>query len=366
MLFSILFVAVGLVGVSPFIVLQRKIEAPGKVVSQLGVRSLFTSREGTFRRIAEENQQILEDDRVGFIEIEGFDGSDIKRLQELLDGITEDRVFQNQAELKTRVEEIDKIAMKIRPELTEVGVGLPLAELSSLYSTMVQQKSQGISSSAKETAPLKLSLQKLDVKIRGLKSGKRVRDLAFFIESIEEEARRLRSTIAQIENGYAAKLNESVQLFKAHAQRAQVQLGTIGRGAELRSPIGGRLYKYHLQDKQQVAKGALVAEIIPKDSVVVVKLGVAAIDQPKIKAGQSVHFRMEAFPYQKFGTLSGIVLDVKPVSADGSFEVTASLNSSEKVNVQNVPIGSGVKGLIVTGHSSLFSIAGERILGEWN
>jgi multidrug efflux pump subunit AcrA (membrane-fusion protein) len=134
----------------------------------------------------------------------------------------------------------------------------------------------------------------------------------------------------------------------------------------MRSPIGGRLYKYHLQDKQQVAKGALVAEIIPKDSVVVVKLGVTAIDQPKIKAGQSVHFRMEAFPYQKFGTLSGAVLDVKPVSADGSFEVTASLNSSEKVNVENVPIGSGVMGLIVTGHSSLFSIAAERILGEWN
>lgn len=361
---SILLIVTVTLAVSPFIVIQRKIEAPGRIVSQLGVRSVFTSREGTFRRVVEENQQILEGDQLGYVEIQGFDGTDIKRLQELLDGLVDEKNFEDPNFLRKRVEEISLITKKIRPELTEIDVGLPLAELSSLYNTMLQQKSQGRLAVAKETAPLKLSLQKLDKKIVSLKKGKRVRDLAFFIETIEEDARRLRSSIAQIENGYSAKLNETIQLFKAHVQRAQVQLSTIGRGAEMRSPIDGRIYKYHLQDKQQAAKGALVAEIIPKDSVVVVKLGVRAIDQPKVKPGQTVYFRLEAFPYQKYGTLSGSVLDVKPVSADGSFEVTASITSSEKVRVENLPIGSGVTGLVVFGSDSLFAIAGEKILGE--
>lgn len=363
---SIMFLIVGVVGSSPFIVIERKIEAPGRVLSQLGVRSVYTNRDGTFRRVVEENQQISEGDRLGYMEIQGFDGPDIKRLRELLDDLGDAKVFDDHVVLRTLVEDISEIAKKIRPELTEIDVGLPLAELSSLYSTMVQQRAQGKYAVAKETAPLRLSLQKLEKKIKSLKSGKRVRDIAFFVESIEEDERRLRSAIAQIENQYSSKLNETIQMFKAQVQRAQVQLGAIGRGAEIRSPIEGRLYKYHLQDKQQVSKGSLVAEIFPKDSVVVVKLGVSAIDQPKVKVGQAVHFRMEAFPYQKYGTLSGKVLDVKPVSTDGSFEVTASLVSNSKVQVNQVPIGSGANSLIVIGKSSLFTIAGEKILGDWN
>ncbi len=363
--FTIFFVVIAVVGASPFVMIQRKVQAPGKVVSQLGIRSVFTIRDGTFRRAVDENQQVSEGDRLGFIEIQGFEGTDIQRLHEVLEDLVDDRRKDDQLQLKARIDELDAMSREMRSTLTEADVGLPLAELNSLYNSMIRQKTEGKLAVTKETAPLKLSLRQLEKKIASLKRGKRVRDLAYFIETIEEDARRLRSSIAQIENAYAAKLNDTTQAFRSHVQRAQVQLSTIGRGAELRSPITGGLYKFHVQDKQQVTKGTLVAEIIPKDSVVVVKVGVRANDQPKVKTGLPVHFRMEAFPYQKFGTLAGQVLDVKPVSADGSFEVTASLLPNDKVKIEQVPIGSAVNGLIVVGESSLFSIALEKVVGDW-
>lgn len=362
---SFLLMTFGSLAISPFVLLDRKVRASGEVFSELGIRSVQVIKDGTFRRTVSENQAVREGDRLGYIEMRGFDESDLDEIEQILKQLVALDPARDLSILKPKIEELKTAADRMRSDLTEAEVGLLLADIRTSYLAMLSQKEAGRISAEREVAPLKLSLKQLEKKTNSLKKGKRVRDLAFFIESIEEEARRIKSSIAQIENGHSNKMTELFSEFRSKVQRALVLVSTISRGSNVLSPISGRLYKFHLQDKQQVTKGSAAAEIIPIDSRLAVRMAVRANDQPKVQVGQAVHLRLEAFPYQRYGTLLGQVTDVKPVSQDGTFEVRASIMPSERIPIEKVPIGSRVSAQIVTEKESLLRIAIEKVIGDW-
>lgn len=351
---------------SPFVMMNSKVRTAGHVISELGVRTIAVERPGTFRQMVTENTVVKEGELIGVVEIKGLEPEATNTIVRAFDELSKERSRLNAAAMEAELKKVQAIVAKSEWKNVDAELSLPVIEVLS-QSTNLQRQSLTIEASVRsETAPLRASLAKVDEKIKRLRKGKRNRDLEYFVETIAEERRKLLSQIAQIENGYSMKKADATQVLRATAARSLNQIRTFVSSSEVRAPIEGRLYRWHVPDKAQVQKTALVAEMLPSTSKVIARLDVKPNDQPKIASGQRAFMKLEAFPYQRFGLFQGHVLDVKPVSdANGAYSVTVEIEPNDRVPASTLPIGSAVQADIVLGEASLFKLGVDRLRGDW-
>lgn len=108
---------------------------------------------------------------------------------------------------------------------------------------------------------------------------------------------------------------QSAAIAASRAQVAQVAANTDGsRGYVIRAPFRGRVSAMTAKVGQQVAGQSPLMTIVPEGSVLRAQLAVPTSAIGFVKAGQEVRLAVDAFPYQKFGIITGRVLAV-PESA---------------------------------------------------
>jgi multidrug efflux pump subunit AcrA (membrane-fusion protein) len=366
-------IAVGTVAVSvfiavvasPLIPVRRKVSANGIVISELGVRQIAASRSGTFRRSVPENSAVLEGDTIGFFEIRGLDEMSMGELVELVSALESDDFVTDTTKIGAQARKISRMVEDSKGQFADAEINYPLVEMVNQYESMVTQVAGLRKASKLELSPLRLSLSRIDEKIRRLTKGRKNKDMRYFVESLEDERRKLSSSVAQIENSYKLRETDAIANFGNVVKRSRVQLNLFLNSSRVKSPISGRLFSWRVPDKAQVQKETTLAEILPASSRVLAKLAVKANDQPKVKIGQLVYMKLESFPYQKFGIFEGTVTDVKQVSQDGNFAATVEIAFKPDVTGDRLPIGSAMTSEIVTGESSLARAAFEKITGEF-
>lgn len=138
------------------------------------------------------------------------------------------------------------------------------------------------------------------------------------------------------------KSQMSRQSFEDEVRKALLQINNFIILGEIRAPVTGKLYRWNKESKSTVAASANLGQIIPQNSKIIAKINVLSKDLPKIEKGQVMAYKLEAFPYEKFGTGDGVVLDVKNIKNEqNAFEVQASLRAPANVEESQIPIGSG-------------------------
>jgi len=149
----------------------------------------------------------------------------------------------------------------------------------------------------------------------------------------EEELLSRQQALSQITQSLAAKrssLNEAerssaqlaaqarVQANGIEATRAQVaQEAASARGARsyvIRAPFAGRVAALTARVGQSANAQTALMTIVPEGSELRAQLAIPSTAIGFVKAGQEVHLAIDAFPYQRFGTVNGRVLAV-PTSA---------------------------------------------------
>ena len=149
----------------------------------------------------------------------------------------------------------------------------------------------------------------------------------------EETLLARQQSMAQLDQALAAKraaLTDSIrsgalvtaqaraQSASLDASRAQVAQQAASAAASrvyvLRAPVAGRVTALTARVGQPVSPGMQLMAIVPTGAQMTAELAVPRTAIGFIKPGQEVRLALDAFPYQRFGTVTGTVRSV-PVSA---------------------------------------------------
>jgi membrane fusion protein len=114
--------------------------------------------------------------------------------------------------------------------------------------------------------------------------------------------------------------SQSASVEANRAQVAQQAASASGsRAYVLRAPVAGRVTALTARVGQPVNPGTQLMAIVPEGSRLTAELAVPSAAIGFIKPGQDVRLALDAFPYQRFGTVKGTVRTVAktPVNTSG-------------------------------------------------
>jgi HlyD family secretion protein len=134
---------------------------------------------------------------------------------------------------------------------------------------------------------------------------------------------------------------------------------------QIRAPVNGVIASLDVPGAGAVVEqGSRIATIVPKDARLVAEVQVPNKDVAFVAPGRRAKVKIDAFPYQDYGTITGRVSNVSPdARADerfGSFyKVTISLDQEAfRVGGQSLSLRSGLTltAGIVTERKSVLSL----------
>ncbi len=171
-----------------------------------------------------------------------------------------------------------------------------------------------------------------------------------------------------------AALEGDVAELKQRLSAAREELAK----AEIVAPVAGTVQQLAVRRVGEVVTpGAQLAVIVPRGSRLVVEALVAQQDIGQLKPGQSARFRFQAFPYQKYGALSGrvesIAADAEQIGVPGGgstsvYRVKLSLGDAAfhyGGEEQPVQIGMEVEVSSVTGTETALTLLWRKVKGKF-
>ena len=193
--------------------------------------------------------------------------------------------------------------------------------------------------------------------------------------SFDEATNRLQNTIASSKVDFSTKIEENVkQLSQLENQINEAKLTLTYQ--EIRSPLDGVIF-----DLQPAAPGYVVngdkpiLKVVPSDDLVA-RIFISNRDIAFIKKEQLVKIRLDAYPYNEFGELEGViesigsdVLEPDETYPYFRFPVTVKLNYPYLIHKgKKLPLLSGmsVSVNVILRQRPVISLFTERILPFWN
>ncbi|MFP4681963.1 MAG: HlyD family secretion protein [Chitinispirillaceae bacterium] len=173
---------------------------------------------------------------------------------------------------------------------------------------------------------------------------------AALLAAYEENYQTIKSVIAELE--HLEHEAEGVELMLAGIEIS-------GNSLILKNRYPGVITDVYVKTSQMISEGMPLMRIIRNDYplVGIVNLPVSQIG--KVKTGQKVAIRYDAFPFQIFGIQKGEIVDisddVKQVEGQGyAYEVAVALENNPKVNLKP---GMGGMAEIITGKKRIIEVA---------
>jgi len=104
-------------------------------------------------------------------------------------------------------------------------------------------------------------------------------------------------------------------------------LNVEGENPQIVMPVDGQILKMNtLHGGQFIKKSEEIATVHPDSSDLIVEAFIRNKEISSVKEGQQVQIKVDAYPFQQFGTLQGEVESILPaVSAEGQLKVSIKL-----------------------------------------
>lgn len=162
---------------------------------------------------------------------------------------------------------------------------------------------------------------------------------------------------------------QTASLAAARAQVAQQAASTAGsRSYVLRAPIAGRVTALTARVGQPATPQSQLMALVPTGAKLLAELAVPSAAIGFIKPGQEVRLAIDAFPYQRFGTVTGIVQTVaaSAINAQGPNGTTVAVYPATVALKQSAVNAYGRSEPLVSGMSLTARIITEKqSLLEW-
>jgi membrane fusion protein len=167
--------------------------------------------------------------------------------------------------------------------------------------TLTQQHADRIRELAERGTVSRDELQRRDLAVLGQRLA---------VQSAEREiaSKRAQLVAARIAiDQFPTTANERLRALRDALANVQEKLIEIEarRAVIVRAPLSGRIAAIPVFVGAAVDSGSLIATIVPDESELRARLFVPTRAIGKVRTGQTVSIRYDAFPYQKYGTFKG-------------------------------------------------------------
>lgn len=340
----------------------------GSIIPDKGVATIIPNRNGTVTKIAvEEGQQIKAGTVLAAVRSETDQQEGTSAA-----AIIEEALARQDASLALQVNMASQASAAQQSQVAAQRSGLQ-AEIAQLQSQIVLQRNLVNSANRDYERAIAIAdrgfISMRDLQAREDTLVARQQQLL----QLQQNLGNRRSALAEAE-GAAVRISaeNSSQSALISANRAQVAQQAAnakgGRSFAMRAPVSGRVTALTARVGQAVTSQSELMNIVPAGSKLRAELLVPSAAIGFVRVGQDVRLAIDAFPYQRFGTVKGKILTVaKSASAtqsqDGRFLPTYLV--AVQLSDKNI-IGYGKKQSLVTGMTLTARIVTEKqSLIEW-
>ena len=207
-----------------------------------------------------------------------------------------------------------------------------------------------------------------------------VAEMAAELEKLIAEQGETRAAIEKLKidsTARQAELKELERTYKEATAISEIRTGALraglagsdGNEIRLTAPCAGTILRLHVKNSGAVLhEGYAVAELSCAGETLQAELNVPESGVGKLKTGQGVKLKYDAFPYQRYGVRYGSVAWLSPAAVEtnlsASFKSHVELADGEiLIQGQSRPLFAGMTGKaeIVIGNRSLFEYVFEPL-----
>lgn len=286
----------------------------GSIVPDAGVSLILPTRSGTVSEIPVRDGKLV------------AAGTPLIRIRAEEDGPTgsstqaavSSAIARQDGSLAVQLAAIDAASRSERMQLEAQRSGL-LAEIGQLQSQLTSQQRlvTAVRDDIERTREVAANgfISARDMRAREEELISREQGLSQITQALASKRAALTQAERSAAGLQAQAVAQSAAIAASRAQVAQAAANTDGsRGYVIRAPFKGRISAITARVGQQVGGQSPLMTIVPEGSVLRAQLSVPTSAIGFVKAGQEVRLAIDAFPYQRFGTITGRVLTV-PESA---------------------------------------------------
>jgi HlyD family type I secretion membrane fusion protein len=207
-----------------------------------------------------------------------------------------------------------------------------------------------------------------------------ITDLSVEIEKLIAEQNETRAAIERLRidsSARRAEFNEVERSYREATATGEIRLtalkaglaGSDGNEIRLTAPCAGTILRLHVKNSGAVLdEGDAVAELVCEGETLQAELKVPEAGVGKLKTGQGVKLKYDAFPYQRYGVKSGRLTWLSPSAVEtkegASFKAHVEIADTEvQTQGQSRPLFAGMSGKaeIVVGSRSLIEYVFEPL-----
>ncbi|WP_242447596.1 HlyD family secretion protein [Aurantiacibacter aquimixticola] len=284
--------------------------ASGTVTPDKGVSALLPTRPGTVVELAVmEGQRVKAGDLLAQIRTEEDSGQDLSSAEQI-----EQAIARQDASLASQMDAASAAASAQQSQLTAQQAGLR-SEISQIQSQIkIQQDlietAQADLRRAQEVAERGFISQR-DLQVREETLLARQQGLSQLNQSLSAKGATLIESVRSSALIAAQARAQSADLAAARAQVGQQAASAEGsRSYAIRAPIAGTVTALTARVGQPANSQTPLMTIIPTGAELQAELAVPSSAIGFVEEGQEVSLAIDAFPYQRFGTIKGEVLTV--------------------------------------------------------
>lgn len=337
----------------------------GTIVPDKGVAAIMPTRGGVITDIlVREGEKVEQGDILAEIRAEEDAASGLSAA-----AMTQQAIAQQDASLIAQMAAARRAANAQNSQIAVQAAGLR-SEIDQLQSQITLQ--QSLVTSAREDLKRARSvaergfISQRDLQAREDTLVTRQQQLS----QLQQNLTSRRATLAELSNSTAnisaQAESQAASIAASRAQVAQQAAGNEGaRSYALSAPVAGTVTALTMRSGQRVNAQSGLMSIVPKGAKLRAELNVPSQAIGFVKKGQEVRLALDAFPYQRFGTVNGKVSTVASSAvsqrtADGAvvsfYPIIVELDATQ-INAfgrsENLISGMTLTARIVTENQSL-------------
>ena len=282
----------------------------GTVVPDRGVASIIPTRAGTITEVlVDDGERVEEGATLVAIRAEEDAASGLSAA-----ALTQQAIAQQDASLAAQLTAAQRSADAQRGQIAVQAAGLrtEIEQLRSqigLQENLVASAQQNLDQ-AKSVAERGF-ISQVDLQRREDTLFSRQQQLAQLQQTLTSRTATLAEISTTAANIAAQAQSQAAGIAASRAQVAQQAAGNQGaRSYALSAPITGNVTALTMRAGQRVGPQNQIMAIVPEGSTLRAELNVPSQAIGFVKVGQEVRLAIDAFPYQRFGTVTGTVRTV--------------------------------------------------------
>jgi len=255
--------------------------------------------------------------------------------------------------------------------LSDSDLVLSISSLEASFSNYSDQKSQLSLGFKSENDSAKRRIETLQGKIDYLNKSSQKELFRLYIENMEEEIGKLQSQIAVSRNSERQRLSQAAADLVKNIDLSVASIEKFLRSKEILAPVDGIVARVDGEAGALVTAGRPIFTIVPPESKYIANIRVGSKDIVRIRKGQKIYMRLEAYPHQIYGQFSGHVLSFDEIRSSGivdgyivkaDLEVPEGLDSSIREKIRYVG-GMKLQAYIVTDRKRLIKEMQGKLFG---